>query len=383
MNMSSTMLAPRAEGRRPVVGYVFTLNRRPGAQSPQSTPSNLFWGALELAEAGYQVEHFYPSSYVRGLLARSRFAAYFIFLVKARQELAECDVLYVSAHNVILAAALGKFLGVVKPELLVVQGAVHIGLPRGGWRRPFLRVLDRWALKKAAITLYLTAEEARLARRHAGLEDKKVGWIRFGVDAGFYQESAETKDNCIIAIGNDGNRDWPILSEIATRLPDVSFKVVTQDARIRRFSFPGNVEVCTGLDLARSKILLARARGLLLATKPNLHFSGMTTVMNAMLVGTPVVLDEAEALPDYFLRPGGNCLAFKRGDAGAAVACLRRLFDDAGLWRQLREEGLLMREAFGMKAFGATLARHVENIAAGKANRAPALEVTAQPEIST
>lgn len=381
--MSSTTLKPRPEGGRPVVGYIFTLNRRPGARALQSTPSNLLWGAVELAEAGYQVEHFYPSSYVGGLLARSRFAAYFMFLVKARHELAECDVLYVSAHNVILAAALGKFLGLVKPELLVVQGAVHIGLPRGGWRRPFLRAADRWVLKKAAVTLYLTAAEARLARRHTGLEGKKIDWIRFGVDADFYQESAEAKDNCIIAIGNDGNRDWRILSEIAARLPGALFKVVTQDARIGRFSFPPNVEVCTGLDLAQSKIILARARGLLLATKPNLHFSGMTTVMNAMLVGTPVVLDEAEALPDYFLRPGGNCLAFKRGDADAAVACLRRLFDDAELWRRLREEGLLMREAFGMKAFGAALARQVESIAGGNANRATDLDVAAQPEIST
>lgn len=348
---------------RPVIGYLYGFGKVPPDDPKSIVPSNLLWGAVELEPLGYTIKSFYPSTYVSGWITRSRFLAYLWFLVRARRALAGCDVLYVYTQKMIFAVACARSVGLLKSRVILLLGSIEVGLPRGRWNRPWLRLIDRWALGQAAVTLYYTSAEADLARSNTRLGEDKIDWMRFAVDSEFYRPSGVEKGDYVIAIGNDHRRDWSTTAEIARRLPWVPFKVVTQDPQIRKISFSSNVELCFNLSVAGSKSLVEGARCLLLATKPHLGFSGTTTVMNAQLLGTPVILDEAHSLSDYRLKHEVNCLAFQRGDVEGAVHCILRIFNpDRTLERRLRAEGLALRETFSMKTYAQTLAGYIDQL---------------------
>ena len=345
---------------RPIVGYLYGFGKMPVSDPEVISPSNLLRGAVELERLGYVIKYFFPALYAKGWIARSRFFAYVWFLVRARRALATCDVLYVYTQKMIFAAALARSVGILRSQVILLLGSIEVGMPRGSWNRKWFRLIDRWALRSAAITLYYTAAEAELARRNTGLGADKICWMRFAVDSEFYTPSVCGKSDYVIAIGNDHRRDWRITAEIARRLPRVSFKVASQDVKIRSISFPPNVELCFNLSVAGSKSLVEGARCLLLATKTHLGFSGTTTIMNAMLLGTPVILDEAHSLPDYKLRHEINCMVFQRGDAEEATRYIQRILDDRTLEQRLRSEGLAMRDTFSMNTYAKTLAGYID-----------------------
>lgn len=94
----------------------------------------------------------------------------------------------------------------------------------------------------------------------------------------------------VVAPGNDQHRDWATLAEVARRRPGLRFWVATGAASARAVAWPENARVARSTDTATYATALADAGVCVLALKPNLHVSGMTTALEATSVATPLVV---------------------------------------------------------------------------------------------
>jgi hypothetical protein len=100
--------------------------------------------------------------------------------------------------------------------------------------------------------------------------------------------------------------------------------IITEDssakARVERLgsSRPESLHLFFRAGFHESAKIMARAKVILIATLPNIRFSGSTTVGVAAALAKPLVLDDPEDGAGYGLVPGVNCEIFKRGDAADA-----------------------------------------------------------------
>ncbi len=93
--------------------------------------------------------------------------------------------------------------------------------------------------------------------------------------------------------------------------------------------------------------------------------------LEAMAVGTPVVATGTGGSAEY-LRAGGNALLVAPGDAEALAAAVRRLAADGALRARLAAGGRRTAEAHPAERGTATIARVLEDAAAGRPSAAPA-----------
>jgi glycosyltransferase involved in cell wall biosynthesis len=78
---------------------------------------------------------------------------------------------------------------------------------------------------------------------------------------------------------------------------------------------------------AALRALYGRAAVVAVATRGNLHVSGITTILEAMALGRPVIATATPGMEDY-VEPGVTGLLVPPGDPAALAAAIGTLLDD-------------------------------------------------------
>jgi glycosyltransferase involved in cell wall biosynthesis len=153
-----------------------------------------------------------------------------------------------------------------------------------------LRPLDLvWCLSRAQVA----------PLRHVLGSGTRVEFLKFGVDTRFFDSRPMPAQPAVLSIGNDKDRDTPTLLaalELVQRArPDVALRVqFSGDHRV-----PAGVERLAAMTHAELREEYARSTVVAIATRPNLHVSGMTAVLEGMATGRPVVLTRTPGAEDY------------------------------------------------------------------------------------
>ncbi|MEV4311899.1 glycosyltransferase family 4 protein [Actinocrispum sp. NPDC049592] len=179
----------------------------------------------------------------------------------------------------------------------------------------------RRALPKAGLVWASSSAMIPRLRDDWGVRDPQH--IPLGIDTGFFRPSeSEPEPGLVVSAGNDRHRDHDLLVraarqvgarlEIATRLP-VDPEVVRP-----------------GLTEGEIRGLYARASVVALATRPNVHASGLTVTLEAMASGRPVVIPDTPGLTDYVV-PEETGLVYPVGDEDELAKCLQRLLSDPAM----------------------------------------------------
>jgi glycosyltransferase involved in cell wall biosynthesis len=82
-----------------------------------------------------------------------------------------------------------------------------------------------------------------------------------------------------------------------------------------------------GLHEGGVRTLYGRAQVVAVATRPNLHASGLTVTLEAMACGRPVVVPDTPGMAEYVV-PGETGLVYPVGDEAALAECVRSLLAD-------------------------------------------------------
>jgi glycosyltransferase involved in cell wall biosynthesis len=196
---------------------------------------------------------------------------------------------------------------------------------------PPARAATRAALRRAALVFSLSAAQVAPIAEVYGVARRRIAVVPFGVDVDFFTPPTGTvvDRDLLVSVGNDRDRDFPTVltafaqvrrSRPATRLTIVSRTVTGAEG------LPG-VTVVPELDHRALRELVSRAAATLTLTRPNLHVSGITAVLESLALGRPALASATAGMSDYAPPHGGVTLTAPGDADAAAAACLRLLAD--------------------------------------------------------
>jgi glycosyltransferase involved in cell wall biosynthesis len=200
------------------------------------------------------------------------------------------DVVVATATEISFGLALWKELGLFKKPLVgILCGAVNY--PIGSEVR---RIITARLLRRMQAVLFADPEEAEIRKRFKpDAHGIQSGW--FGVDDTFWiPPSTDGNRSGVLAVGNDGRRDYATLVEAARILPAIPFTVVTRldppdnlptNVHWRRGDWKENALSDEGL-----RDLYQASACVVVPLRESLQPSGQSVAMQAMMCGAPVAI---------------------------------------------------------------------------------------------
>ncbi len=271
-------------------------------------PSDFFYGARELAsQNGWAIDclevDFHPADPMTGLIAGRLFGKFVPprtsaeWIARTRRLLPRLegyDAVVSTATEISFGLALWKELGLLgKPLVGILCGVVNY--PIGSDLR---KAIAAHLLRGMHAVLFADSEEAEIRRRfHPGADRLQLGW--FGVDESFWMMPAHGGARAgVLAVGNDGRRDYATLVGSARLLPEIQFTVITRlpapndlpvNIRWVRGDWKENAVSDEGLREAYQK-----AACVVVPLKESIQPSGQSVAMQAMMCGAPVVITKTQ-----------------------------------------------------------------------------------------
>jgi glycosyltransferase involved in cell wall biosynthesis len=314
------------------------LSRVPGARAG-TAPTEFLFGAIELENLGHEIEQYEvdpaaPASRVarrlvdgnagRGHLAPHLSAAVLAGTRRLLPELRSADVVVATTTGTAMALAAWSRAGLLRKPLV----GIVAGLLNEPWRRTRRRSTLP-LLHRLQSVLYGPGELDGL--RRLGLSER-VHVVPFGVDAEFWSPGDVAPTREVLAIGNDGHRDWDTLVAAAPYI-SAPIRIFTRHAPPP--TLPPNVtwehadwysQVLTDEEVRN---LYRGAAVVVVPTKDVPQPSGQSVTLQAMASARPVVLTRTRGLwaPDE-LRDGENIVLVPPADARELARAVRLLLDD-------------------------------------------------------
>jgi glycosyltransferase involved in cell wall biosynthesis len=255
------------------------------------------------------------------------------------------DVVFSTVDTVGIPLMLLKRAGRLHPPLVYTA----IGLPErlAQLRTQRMRRLYASALGSCAVVLAYSEREAedigRWVRTQGG--EVSVEFVPFGVDAASFAPDGDQAAG-VISVGADPHRDFDLLIRVASRMPEVPFRIVTTSEHAKAMaSRPRNVVLESDLPFEEMRRRLAQAQLVALPVRENSYSGATTVLLQAMALEKPVVVTRTSAIATgYGLVDGENVRLVAPGD-------------EAGFERALTD---VLRDDFHARALGVSARSTVE-----------------------
>lgn len=198
-------------------------------------------------------------------------------------------------------------------------------------RRRAVRAAVQGAMQRASRVMVLSAAQVAPLVTELGVAEHRVRVVPFGVDADFFTPgTTPRRPDHVVCVGNDRDRAWDdalaAFAALRRRRPLARLTIVSQRVGAVARSAPG-VRVIPRLSHVDLRSLLHQADVALVATRPNLHISGITAALEAQACGVPVVASGTPGMEEY-AGPTSGLVLVPPGDAAAAGVALTDLLLD-------------------------------------------------------
>jgi glycosyltransferase involved in cell wall biosynthesis len=194
----------------------------------------------------------------------------------------------------------------------VVTGVIWNTEPSAGLS-PLARRVNKAALRRVDSIYVLSSAQVPVLRAEWGIASSRIHFVPFGIDTDFWDPAAPASAEppgadtsrladgqgqpLVLSVGNDRHRGHELLltavREVHARLPAARLELVT--------SAPKQIPAEVGrwrpsVTHRQLRDLYRKARVAAICTRPNIHGSGMTTVLEAMAMGEAVIATHTPAL---------------------------------------------------------------------------------------
>ncbi|WP_029662960.1 glycosyltransferase family 4 protein [Cellulomonas sp. KRMCY2] len=204
------------------------------------------------------------------------------------------------------------------PRREMYSGAIWLtdALARGDDPRRLRSVLG--VLRSMRGVFVNSAAQVQPLRDAFGPGGPDVSYFTFGVDDVFFRPRPYPERPLVMSVGVDRDRDpgtlFAALETVHRNRPDVEILVQT---RSDVEPPPGVTRVPT-MSHVELRDLYERAGAVVIATRPNLHISGLTASLESMAMARPVVLTRTPGAEDY-IDDGRTGLFASVGDPGSVA----------------------------------------------------------------
>ena len=211
-----------------------------------------------------------------------------------------------------------------------------------------------------------SARQLELARESLGVPDNKLSYLPYYADTEFWAPSDAEEEPLVVAAGRE-HRDYVTLAQAASGIAARVFVAsgsVHSPAASSRYPdrWPDNFEV--GFADYRSLRTLYRRASVVVVPLVDSDFqAGVTTVLEAMAVGKPVVVTRTRG-QSTVLHDGVTGISVSAGDAAEMREAIGHLLDHPDERRRL---GSAARDAvvggYSVEAYAASLSGHLADLA--------------------
>ena len=165
------------------------------------------------------------------------------------------------------------------------------------WKQQFYLCL----LRQAELVTTLSPRNLEYARVLLPQTDCEA--MMFGVGSAVSGRVAKTTSDGpikLLALGNDYHRDWEILIEAFGGISDYQVRIGSNSAPRRLVNRLRNVSIQPANNAQELRDLYEWSDLVVVPLKENLHASGITVVLEAILLGVPVVCTDTGGIRAYF-----------------------------------------------------------------------------------
>lgn len=234
-------------------------------------------------------------------------------------------------------------------------------------KRPVFRLLR----PQARISRVLVHSRRQLERAagELAIPPDRLAFVPYAVDAAFWAPRPGGEDALVVSAGRE-HRDYATLARAAEGLPAKVFVAAgslhsPRARQARPVAWPPNA-AAGAADHRSLRDWYARARVVAVPLVPNDFQAGVTTLLEAMAMGKPVVVTATEGQRDV-VEEGVTGVMVPPGDAGALREAVARLLADPGERARLGANARAAVEArFSLEVYAGHLARHLEEISAAR-----------------
>ncbi len=203
----------------------------------------------------------------------------------------------------------------------------------------FLKVINQF--------FFLGKPEAGKAKILFPKYSSKFSFLPFCVNEEFWNDdnklSAEDKKN-IAFIGNDGNREYEKVVEIANSLPEINFTFVTQ--LIKKDDIPENVNLISGswnentISDEDIRTIYLNSKLTIIPLKDTIQPSGQSVTLQSLSVGTPVMITLTEGFWDFEkYQNNKNIIFIKDNSTESWVSEIKNFYSNKKLLDEISIEG--------------------------------------------
>jgi glycosyltransferase involved in cell wall biosynthesis len=242
----------------------------------------------------------------------------FASILAALRAVTAADVVFSTVDTVGIPLILFARTGLVRTP--IVYAAIGLSERLVQLRGERMRRLYRGALRRTAAIVAYAESEAAWLRDWLGPGGPPVRFVPFGVDTNAFRPlPARKPDVDVLSVGADPRREFDLLTAVAERRPELSFRIVASADHARALSaVPKNVAVETDIPLDQVRDRLAGARVVALPVRHNSYSGATTVLLQAMAMAKPVVVSRTDAIArGYHLEDGVNCRFVEPGDLDA------------------------------------------------------------------
>ena len=340
------------------IAFLYTIGRLRRAEKVAQgiAPTDFFYGSEELRAKGHEIALFeIPEQPQRSLASRlietignlGIFRARLPMKVTGKQlaqtrEIAEAvsqfDVVVVAGTGTAFAMDIWRFLGRVKCPVV----GIHCGFLNISYT-PSRRWITSFLLNRTWTMLFGDGEYQPLIDLF-GVNPERVYVNQCGTDTHFWTPgNGDGGGDYVLAVGNDGRRDYDVLMQAAARC-QVPFMVVT--TRTIKETIPPNVKIVAGhlwteiLTDVELRDLFRKAKCVVTPLVETKQPSGQSVCLQAMACGRPAILTRTEGLwSERIMRDDENVLLVPPYDPEALSTAIHRIFADARLEARLGQAG--------------------------------------------
>jgi glycosyltransferase involved in cell wall biosynthesis len=209
----------------------------------------------------------------------------------------------------------------------VVSGVQLLTDPSGR-SKSFLK-RARAAIDRMAAVFVQSHGQIPVMRDEWGVPERKLRFVPFGVDGTWFRPLADGVDRDLVAsVGDDPHRDHETLikalTEVRRRRPGTRLELATQlDVDV-----PAELGTLHRGHLGPGRRrFYGQASVVAVATRPNIHGSGMSVILEAMACGRPYVVTASEGLEGY-VKHGHDGLVVPPGDVEIFASAVGALLAD-------------------------------------------------------
>lgn len=288
-----------------------------------------------------------------------RLGAPFLQTLLATGRIARSDAVvavFESQGNFLAAMRALRLWPFTRPRFVVISCWLAMDAPKFGKGR--LRFY-RWAYRRGVDELlYFSSNQTEVYRDLLGIPEERLTFVPFGIDSEYFTPQDVPEDDYVLAVGRDKGRDWATLFE-AVAGTDLEVQVACRPDDIAGLDVPANVTVLGTIDRSTYRDLTARARLVVVPTRPLAYPTGQSVTLESMAMAKCCVVSETPAMSEY-LNDGVDALLVPPHDPAMLRATLEKAATDPGLRRRI---GTAARQAvddtFNAATMWRTIAGHL------------------------